>query len=433
MEKRKGIIWHPFTQMLTEPPPLAVERGQGAYLELSDGRRIVDCISSWWVNIHGHAHPEIAEAIFEQAKKLEQVIFAGFTHQPAEALAECLVEKLPENLTHIFFSDNGSTAVEVALKMSFQYWLNRGEMRRKFIAFEGGYHGDTAGAMSIGRGSPFWKKFEPLMFSIDLVPYPFTFDEDDQIEQKEDAALQAIEALLDKSPSDYAGIFLEPLVQGAAGMRMCRSEFLRKLRILCNRHRMLLIFDEVMTGFGRTGDWFACTKSQVAPDLLCLSKGITGGFLPLSVTVCTSEIYESFLSENAEKTFFHGHSYTANPLACAAAVCSWKLLKENRHSFQSMEKIHRRLAELELGEHSLLKQRRFCGTIFAAEVDIKEKDTYFSRLSPLLKRLFIEKGFLIRPLGNTIYLMPPYCISEDCLSSAYKAIREVLDEIAAEL
>ncbi len=429
MARTKNIIWHPFTQMLTADPPLKVERGHGVYLELSDGRNLVDCISSWWVNIHGHSHPEIAEAIFEQAKTLEQVIFAGFTHQPAEDLAEMLVEHLPGDLKCVFFSDNGSTAVEVALKMSYQYWHNLGQKRQRFIAFEGGYHGDTIGAMSLGQGSPFWENFEPLMFSIDLIPYPHTCDADPDVEAKEQAAIVAIKNILGLENIDHAAICIEPLVQGAACMRFCRPEFLVRLRQIADEYNVLLIFDEVMTGFGRTGDWFACTKSRVTPDIVCLSKGITGGFLPLSVTICTSDIYESFLSDDSSKTFFHGHSYTANPLACAAAVSSWKLLNSSRNLFQNMEEMHRRLAEKELGQHPLLKNLRFCGTIFASEVNTGENDNYFNSLAPLMKRRFIEKGFLIRPLGNTIYLMPPYCISEDCLAGAYKAIREVLDEV----
>ena len=345
--------------MLTADPALKVKRGNGAYLELEDGRRLVDCISSWWVTLHGHAQPEIARAIYEQAQVLEQVIFAGFTHQPAEDLADALLQRLPENLKHIFFSDNGSTAVEVSLKMAFQYWRNRGEKRSKFMAFEGGYHGDTVGAMSIGRGSPFWNKFEPLLFSIDVVPYPATFEADPSVEEKEQLSLGAIENLLRNNAGDYAAICIEPLVQGAAGMRCCRPEFLQALRKLASKHDVLLIFDEVMTGFGRTGDFFASTKSGVAPDLICLSKGITGGFLPLSVTVCSSEIFERFLSSESDKTFYHGHSYTANPIACAAAVCSWRLLNQNRHLFADMELSHRRLAAEKLGDHRLLKNQRF--------------------------------------------------------------------------
>lgn len=417
-------IWHPFTQMLTADPPLKVKRGDGVYLELEDGRRIVDCISSWWVNIHGHAHPEIARAIHEQASKLEQVIFAGFTHEPAEELARLLSEKLPEQLSCLFFSDNGSTSVEVALKIAYQYWHNNDRPRQKFIAFDGGYHGDTVGAMSIGRGSPFWNKFQNLMFEIDVVAFPSTHENDQLVGRKEDESIAQITKLLEANPDSYAAICIEPLIQGAAGMRICRSEFLQKLRRLADQHNTLFIFDEVMTGFGRTGDWFATNKSAVVPDLICLSKGITGGFLPLSVTICTRNIYDAFLSKELDKTFFHGHSYTANPVACAAAVCSWQILKDTASSFQGMEAIHRKLVQEELSDSSLFENLRFCGTIFAAEIKTGESSGYFHSLAPELKRRFVANGFLIRPLGNTVYLMPPYCISESELRGAYRTINQ---------
>ncbi len=429
----KNRIWHPFTQMQTADPPLKVTSGKGSTLTLEDGRTIVDCISSWWVNLHGHSHPEIAHAIFEQAKTLEQVIFAGFTHQPAEDVAELIVEALPSPLSHVFFSDNGSTSVEVSLKMSFQYWLNSGEKRTRFVGFEGGYHGDTVGAMSIGSGSPFWNKFSPLLFSIDLIPFPHTYDGDNEVDAKEDASIKALESLFENaSPENrHAALCIEPLVQGAAGMRMCRPEFLQKLKAVCSKHKVLLIFDEVMTGFGRTGDFFACTKSKVTPDIICLSKGITGGFLPLSVTICSEDIFNSFLDHGNEKTFFHGHSYTANPLACAAAVASWRILQGNQIRFQSMENLHRKFVSAELSGNSLIEHARFCGTIFAAELRTGEEDSYFYSLTPQLKKRFIDLGFLIRPLGNTIYLMPPYCISDEELESAYKAINKVLEELKA--
>lgn len=428
---KKLKIWHPFTQMLTADPPLKVKAAEGVYLELGDGRRLIDCISSWWVNIHGHSHPEIAEAIYDQAQKLEHVIFAGFTHQPAEELAEVLAEELPDALSHMFFSDNGSTALEVALKMSYQYFCNTGQARTKFIVFEGGYHGDTVGAMSLGRGSPFWKKFDPLLFSTNLIPFPETFDGDTDAQERENGSIAAIRKTLEAEPDKFAAICIEPLVQGAAGMRMCRTQFLVALRQLADEFGVLLIFDEVMTGFGRTGDWFACTKAGVNPDIICLSKGITGGFLPLSVTICTSRIYESFLGKTNEKTFFHGHSYTANPLSCAAAVCSWKLLKANQLYFRNLEKLHRQFAAEHLNNQVLIKKIRFCGTIFAADIETNESNNYFHSLGPLLKKRFLERGYVIRPLGNTIYLMPPYCIQEHELNGAYEVIRETVVELHA--
>ena len=422
---KRDSIWRPFTQMLDAEQPLMVKSGSGEFLELQDGRKIVDCISSWWVNLHGHARPEIADAIAEQARTLEQVIFAGFTHEPAEKLAANLLTVLPQKLRHLFFSDNGSTAVEVALKMAFQYWLNQGKTKNKFIAFDGGYHGDTAGSMSIGQGSPFWTSFQPLLFSIELAPFPSTFEMDDKVHEKEKESLDCLRRILETETDSVAAICIEPLIQGAGGMRFCRSEFLGELRKLADEFDVLLIFDEVMTGFGRTGEWFASNKSTVQPDIICLSKGITGGFLPLSVTGCSSKIYDAFLSKGHDKTFFHGHSYTANPLACAAANASFDLLKRNPEVFSLMEKRHRKFAQTYLGECKSIKNQRFCGTIFAAEIFTAESDGYFNTVAASMKKDFINRGFLIRPLGNTVYLMPPYCISDECLSGAYETIASV--------
>ncbi|MDJ0776203.1 MAG: adenosylmethionine--8-amino-7-oxononanoate transaminase, partial [Mastigocoleus sp. MO_167.B18] len=289
-------IWYPFTQAKTSPPPLKVKSARGVWLELKDGRKILDCISSWWVNIHGHTHPKIAEAIFRQATELEHVIFAGFSHDPAEKLAEQLTERLPDGLNRVFFSDNGSTAVEVALKMAYQHWVNQNQQRQKFIAFEGAYHGDTFGAMSVGSRSIFTQVFSDMLFEVDFLPYPATYIGDTEIVKREQEVLNQLQEKLEQNPKAYAGIIIEPLVQGVGGMQMCRVEFLQKLHQLAQQFDTLLIFDEIMTGFGRTGDWFACLKAQVTPDIICLSKGITGGFLPLAVSICSEEIYASFYS-----------------------------------------------------------------------------------------------------------------------------------------
>ena len=422
-------IWRPFTQMLNAEPPLMVRSGTGVFLELADGRKLVDCISSWWVNIHGHARPEIADAIAAQARNLEQVIFAGFTHEPAEKLSEILLAHMPKNLQHVFYSDNGSTAVEVALKLAFQFWLNQGINKKKFIAFEGGYHGDTAGSMSIGQGSPFWNTFEPLLFSIELAPYPSTFDGDASVQEKESQSLERLKQILEREEGNIAAICIEPLIQGAGGMRFCRQQFLKELRSLCDKYNVLLIFDEVMTGFGRTGDWFAANKCNIQPDIMCVSKGITGGFLPLSVTACSTTIYDGFLSKDHSKTFFHGHSYTANPLACAAALASMALLDQNPKVFTGLEERHRSFVNKHLKNHPKLIQQRVCGTIFAAEIFSQDGDNYFNNVAPILKKRFIEKGFLIRPLGNTVYLMPPYCIEDTVLENAYQVIAEVCAEV----
>lgn len=421
-------IWRPFTQMKTAPHPPKVVKGDGIWLELEDGRRIMDCISSWWVTIHGHAHPVLAQALYDQATTLEQVIFANFTHDPAEQLAQKLLTHLPPSLKRVFFSDNGSTAVEVALKMAYQYWQNQGEAKRtRFIGFEGGYHGDTIGAMSLGQSSTWWQTFQPLLFETDIVPFPATFDGDAQVAEKEAETLDKIKFLL--SEERYAGIVIEPLVQGAAGMRICRPQFLQALSQLAREFGVLLIYDEVMTGFGRTGELFACLKAATSPDILCLSKGLSGGCLPLAVTLATETIYQAFYSDDATKAFYHGHSYTGNPLACATGFTSLRLLEENPQTFAGMEALHRTYLEQYLQGHPKLEKIRTCGTIAAMDVITNESDGYFNAIAPRLKSQFLEAGFLLRPLGNTIYLMPPYCITSDELESIYQVISSVLDTL----
>ena len=421
-------IWRPFTQMKTAPHPLKVVKGDGIWLELADGRRIMDCISSWWVTIHGHAHPALAQTLYEQATQLEQVIFANFTHEPAEQIAQKLLTHLPASLTRVFFSDNGSTAVEVALKMAYQYWQNLGEKKRsRFIGFAGGYHGDTIGAMSIGQSSTWWQTFQPLLFETDIVPFPATFEGDEQVAEKEAESLDKIKFLLSKET--HAAIVIEPLVQGAAGMRICRPEFLQALSKLAHEFGVLLIYDEVMTGFGRTGELFACLKSATSPDIICLSKGLSGGCLPLAVTLATEAIYQAFYSDDASIAFYHGHSYTGNPLACATALTSLALLEENPQAFQGMESWHRRYLQQYLQGHPRVEQIRTCGTIAAWEVITSEGDGYFNAIAPRLKSEFLEAGFLLRPLGNTLYLMPPYCITSDELASIYQVISSVLDTL----
>lgn len=413
--------------MKTTPEPLKVRRGDGVWLELEDDRRILDCISSWWVTIHGHSHPRLAEALYQQAQQLEHVIFAGFTHDPAEQLAQKLLAQLPSELTRVFFSDNGSTAIEVALKMAYQYWRNLGEHRTTFITFEGGYHGDTIGAMSIGAGSTWWQKFRDLMFETALVPFPETYQGDIEIERKEAEVLDKIERLLRQQ--NIIGIFIEPLIQGAGGMRMCRPQFLQNLRILADRFNVLLIYDEVMTGFGRTGELFACLKSAATPDIICLSKGLSGGCLPLSVTIATETIYQAFYHDDPTQAFYHGHSYTGNPLACATGVVSLELLTENPQAYQRLEALHWKFLDRHLLDHPRLKQFRVCGTIAAMEVKTDDDAGYFNAISPLLRTKFLEAGFLLRPLGNTLYIMPPYCMTESELESIYEIIDRTLNSL----
>lgn len=422
-------IWFPFTIQKGAPEPIKVKKGDGIWLQLEDGHRIMDCISSWWVNLYGHAHPRIAEAISRQAHKLEQVIFADFTHDPAEEVAETLAAMLPGQLNRIFYSDDGSTAVEVGLKMAFQYWKNRGEDRKTFICFEGAYHGDTFGAMSAGARSIFTEVFNELLFDVEFLPYPDTWMGDDAIENKEQAVIQKLEQLLTDHPEAYAGVMIEPLVQGAGGMRMCREKFIQQLREVCSNHNTLLLFDEVMTGFGRTGAKFACERAEVEPDIICLAKGLTGGFLPLSVTVCSDDVYETFNSDDPMKAFWHGHSYTANPLGCAAAIASFDLLKEHEPIFANMEHWHREnLTSLE--GHPMISRPRVTGTIAAFTIGRDdEEDGYLHSITEIIKKRSVEKGFLMRPLGNVLYFMPPYCTTKQQLKAMYEGAEVILSEV----
>ncbi|MDX1585100.1 MAG: adenosylmethionine--8-amino-7-oxononanoate transaminase [Balneolaceae bacterium] len=419
-------IWYPFTIIESAPEPVKVSKGEGLWLELEDGRRIMDAISSWWVNTHGHAHPEIARAIADQASRLEQVIFANFTHEPAEQLAERLTGRLPGALNRVFFSDDGSTAVEVAMKMAYQYWKNRGEERKTFICFEGAYHGDTFGAMSAGDRSVFTEVFKELLFDVEFVPYPDTWIGDTGRADKEEAVIERIEELLKQNPENYAGILIEPLVQGAGGMRMCSEQFMQELHWVNRQFDTLLIFDEVMTGFGRTGDWFACQRAQVEPDIICLAKGLTGGFLPLSVTVCGDHIYDAFRSDDPIKTFWHGHSYTANPIGCAAALASMDLMKENEKTFSEMEQWHREhLAEL--ADNPRLKHHRVTGTIAAMDIVTDGEEGYLNEVANHIKKNCVEHNVLLRPLGNVLYLMPPYCTTRAELAEMYRAIEKLVN------
>ncbi|MCO6440312.1 MAG: adenosylmethionine--8-amino-7-oxononanoate transaminase [Nitrococcus mobilis] len=421
-------IWYPFTPIKGTPAPLKVTSGSGAWIELAGGKQLLDLISSWWVNVLGHARPEIADAIHGQAKRLEHVIFAGFTHEPAEKLAETLAGKLPGRLNRVFYSDNGSTAVEIAIKQAWQYWANLDEKRESFICFDHAYHGDTFGAMSVSARSLFTDVYKELLFPVEPVPYPVTWRGNNEIQAKEAETLDRLSELLEQNPKRYAAIIIEPLVQGAGGMRMCRPEFLQALRRLSREHDTLLIFDEVMTGFGRTGAWFACERAGVEPDVIALAKGLTGGFLPLAVTVCSDHIYEVFASSDPAKTLFHGHSYTANPLGCAAANATLELLEQNEYSFKTLEQEHiEHLAKLD--DHPKLDKIRVTGTIAAMDIKTADRPGYLNQVSAIIKRKAFEQGLLLRPLGNVLYLMPPYCITRDELARAYRSIAAILDEL----
>jgi adenosylmethionine-8-amino-7-oxononanoate aminotransferase len=416
----KQVIWHPYTPQKYMPDPIPIVKGEGCYLTDADGNRYIDAISSWWVTIHGHAHPYIAEKLYEQAKTLEQVIFAGFTHEPAVSLAERLLNVLPGQFSRIFYSDNGSTATEVALKMALQYWWNKDHKKRnKVLAFNNSYHGDTFGAMSVSDRSVFTRAFHEKLFEVVFIDVPAGGSAGGQ------------EQWASVPWDEVACIIYEPLVQGAGGMLMYEAAGLNALLKQCRKQGVICIADEVMTGFGRTGQLFASSYMEEQPDIICLSKGLTGGTMALGVTACTHHIYEAFLQDDTMKTFFHGHSFTANPLACAAALASLDLL-EKETCLRSIERIgqqHRQFAEsLATAFPSSTKNIRSLGTLFAFEI-VQGKDEYLNTVGKVITQKALSKGVYIRPLGNTVYLMPPYCITEEELNKVYEVIRELLGEL----
>jgi adenosylmethionine-8-amino-7-oxononanoate aminotransferase len=331
VDRDHACVWHPYTQMQTAPAPLPVVRGQGAYLYIEDGRRLLDATSSWWVNIHGHSHPYLNAALADQARRLEHVMFAGCTHPPAVDLAERLVAALPMGLSRVFYSDNGSTAVEVALKLAVQCWANRGQpARRSFVALQHAYHGDTVGAMSASEDSIFTRPFASMLFPVHRAHAPYCYRCPLGLDRSTCAAdcLGDLERLLTEHADTVAGVIVEPMLQGAGGMIVWPAEFLGGVRRLCDRFGVLMIADEVLTGFGRTGRMFACEHAAISPDIICLSKALTGGYMPLGATVTTGAVYDAFLSDDRSRTFFHGHSFTANPLACAVALASLDLIRD---------------------------------------------------------------------------------------------------------
>ncbi len=409
----QSAVWHPYTQMQTAGRFPLIVKGEGAWLFDEDGNKYLDAVSSWWTNLHGHAHPRIAAAIAAQAKQLEHVIFAGFTHQPAEELAHRLLQHIPYH-TKVFYSDNGSTAVEAAIKMALQYWANRGEKRNKIIAFRDAYHGDTFGAMSVSARGVFTNAFSSLLFDVAFIDTP-NGSNTDEVRGQLLAALSAV---------DVAAFIFEPLVLGSAGMLMYDAEVLNALIGICKENGVLAIADEVMTGFGRTGKFLATDHCTNKPDIICLSKGITGGFLPFAATTCTATVYNAFLSDDKAKMLFHGHSYTGNPLGCAAALASLTVFETDN----TLAKIER-IAECHAGFALRLKllpaaaKVRQQGTILA--LDLKTTDEgYLSGIRDKAYNYFLGRGIILRPLGNVIYILPPYCISEPELGLVYTAIED---------
>jgi adenosylmethionine-8-amino-7-oxononanoate aminotransferase len=441
-----ACLWHPYTQMLTRPEPIPIVRGEGVYLYTEDGRRLLDGTSSWWVNIHGHAHPSLSAVLAAQARELEHVVFANCTHRPAVELAERLLEVAPAGLTRVFYSDDGSTAVEVALKLACQYWRNRGEpARRTFIALHHAYHGDTVGAMSVSEDSIFSRPFAPMLFGVVRAHAPYCYrcplgldrstcrlecldSTSDGIERP-----GTLEAILKQYGESIAGVLVEPMLQGAGGMIVWPPEFLGGVRRLCDRFGTLMIADEVLTGFGRTGRMFACEHALVSPDLMCLSKALTGGYMPLGATLATEAIYRAFLSDNRTRTFFHGHSFTANPLACAVGRASLDLIRE----LKAIEKVGALEGWLREGLEPLralphVGDVRVIGGVGVVEL-VADKSTksaagYLDDVGPRLTAAFLSRGLLLRPLGNVLYFMPPYVITEGETRWALGHIADVLHD-----
>jgi adenosylmethionine-8-amino-7-oxononanoate aminotransferase len=414
-------IWHPFTQHALHGTFPKVVRAEGAYLEIATGERIIDAISSWWVITHGHCHPKIIAAIKSQAEVLDQVIFAEYTHEAAEQVATRLVALAPTGLEHVFFSDSGSTSVEVALKMALGYWRHIGEPRHRIIVMQGSYHGDTIGAMSVGARSVFTQGYEPLLFDVAHIPFPGL--------GQEDLTLTTLDTLCRRG--DAAAFIVEPLVLGAGGMRMYSPNVLADMRKICAHHGVLFIADEVMTAWGRTGTLFACQQAHISPDIACYSKGLTGGALPLAVTLCRHDIFAAHYSDDRRRTFFHSSSFTANPVACAAALANLDIWES--------EPVHARIAALEILQAEQLQRLcqdprfenlRQTGTITA--MDLKTFDAgYLANIGPSLSASFRDLRVLLRPLGNTIYVMPPYCVTREELCIIYDAILTATDSLGA--
>jgi adenosylmethionine---8-amino-7-oxononanoate aminotransferase len=421
-EKDFELIWHPYTHQKNRPPSIPIVKGKKTILYDEAGKQYIDAISSWWVNIHGHGNKYIAKKLYEQAKKLEQVIFAGFTHGPAVNLAEKILKLLPGNFLKIFYSDNGSTATEVAIKMSLQYWMNKGEgNRNKILAFHHSYHGDTFGAMSVSERGTFTLAFRDKLFEVIFIETP------------NGENLNSIKKELEKYNNEVACFIYEPLLQGAGGMRMFDAKNLDPLLTIMKEKNIICIADEVLTGFYRTGNFFAGDYLTQKADIICLSKALTGGTMAMGITACTQKIYEAFVSDDKSKTFFHGHSFTANPLACTAAIASLSLLQKKK-SLQRIEAIVNRqkgfLKQLELYRaKNIIKNLRSLGTICAFEINTTESDGYLHNIGHAFTDYCLQNGVYLRALGNTIYIMPPYCITKKELKKVYDVVETFLQSL----
>lgn len=418
IEKDKQYVWHPFTQSQTAKDPIPIVRGKDAWVWDAKGNKYLDGNSAWWTIIHGHGNEHIANKINEQFFTLDHSVFAGVTHPKAVEVAERIVKLLPDNFQKVFFTDNGSTAVEVAIKMVYQYWHNKGKNRKKFIAIEGSYHGDTFGSMSVSQRGYFNQPFEHLFFDVDFIPFP--------TESNSAEVLMKMQSLVESG--DIAGFIFEPLVQGASGMRMYEPQVLDQLIQIAKSKDVLCIADEVMTGFYRTGTMFAIHQIFEQPDIICLSKGITGGVLPIGLTVATQSIFDAFLSTDTTKALLHGHSFTANPISCAAVCANLDLFEDDEilSNIQNIIDLHENF-KLKMSNHPNITNARQKGTIVALEVKVGEGSSYFSSLKDDAYAYFTAHELLIRPLGNVIFLNPPYCITKSELEKAYQTIEDFLN------
>ncbi len=421
-EKDFEIIWHPYTHQKNRTSSIPIIKGDKTVLIDKDGNKYIDAISSWWVNIHGHGNKYIAKKIYQQAKTLEQVIFAGFTHKPAVKLAEKLLKILPGNFSKIFYSDDGSTATEVAIKMSLQYWVNKDETNRnKILAFHHSYHGDTFGAMSISERGTFTLAFQDKLFEVIFIDTP---DENNFNEIKQQ---------IEKYKNEIACFIYEPLLQGAGGMRMYDAKNLDSLLSFIKKENIMCIADEVLTGFYRTGKFFSGNYLSQKADIICLSKALTGGTMALGITACTQNIYDAFVSDDKTKTFFHGHSFTANPLACTAALASLDLLKNNKCINRIQEIVNEQnyfYNQLKISEEkNIIKNLRHLGTIVSFEINTDEEDGYLQNIGASFTKFCLQEGVYLRAMGNTVYTMPPYCITKKELKKVYRVIGEFLETL----
>jgi adenosylmethionine-8-amino-7-oxononanoate aminotransferase len=417
-ERDKKHLWHPLTQHKTHPNTIAIKSAKDCVLTDEEGNKYIDGIASWYIAMYGHCNPYIIEKVSRQMQQLDQVVFSGFTHEPAVALSEELMKVLPKNQQKIFFSDNGSTSVEIGIKMALQYHFNRGENKNVLLAFEDGFHGDTFGAMSVSGLSVYNGPFEDFFIQVQRIPTPNGENHHEIIKQLKDIVKQ----------HKVAGFVYEPLVQGAAAMKMHNANGLNEILTFCKEHDIITVADEVMTGFGKTGTYFASDQMETKPDVMCLSKALTGGLLPMALTTCSQKVYDAFYSDEIKKGLFHGHTYSANPLACTAALAAVELLQsdEIQVNIKRIINAHKEF-NTRVSQHPKVRTTRQAGVIFALDLQI-EMDRY-GNLRDQLFNAFMKQGVFLRPLGNTIYITAPYTITSAQLEKIYIAIENVLETL----